>query len=327
MPSPDSLRRTAEHIKNPVKKRRLLAEADREELRRTILKCQRCDLGETSNRQRWKRVPWRGSHDSPLAIVGEAPGRDEVLQGKPFVGRSRHLLDLALGESGLDLDPFIVNTIACRPPDDNYQVALDMGAGDACRPHFNGQLDISKAWFVLLVGARAYKAVLEDRQTITQARGKPQWVNGRFYMATWHPAYAMRKGDSSSEMYEFKQDVRSAVRMVESGTGLPRVKIEQVLPDEVDRAAPHPKMREVINKNGWVALTGTSLGRRIVVVDEGAAKKGKTVVVPDEYADWPQWTTHEIAKIRKPEGGWYVGRQDLERINLVKRHLGGEVVA
>ncbi len=82
-------------------------------LRRQIARCRRCDLF----RSRTKTVAGEGSLDPAILFIGEAPGRNEDLQGKPFVGRAGAILDELLSSVGLQReDVYICNILKCRPP-------------------------------------------------------------------------------------------------------------------------------------------------------------------------------------------------------------------
>jgi uracil-DNA glycosylase family 4 len=120
-------------------------------VRESILSCTACPLHETST----QRVPWRGG-PSPIAILGEAPGASEDRSGLPFQGRAGRLLTSILTSVGVDPDQVAYfNTLCCRPPGNSIDHATEIGAIDACHPHFLSQLAAIGAWVVVLMGNTA----------------------------------------------------------------------------------------------------------------------------------------------------------------------------
>ncbi|MGK2922165.1 MAG: uracil-DNA glycosylase [Methyloceanibacter sp.] len=136
----------------------------------------------------------RGSTSAKIMLSGEAPGRDEDLQGTPFVGRAGKLLDRMLAAIGLDeTQVYITNTIYWRPPGNRTPTALEM---QACAPFLSRQIELLSPEVLLVLGAPAAKAILGE-PGIMRARGK--WKIYRCgdrdipTLATLHPAYLLRK--------------------------------------------------------------------------------------------------------------------------------------
>ena len=137
---------------------------------------------------------YRGAPRAELMIVGEAPGRDEDLEGKPFVGRAGRLLDKMLAAIGLtEADVHITNIVYWRPPGNRTptpQEAL------ACRPFLERQIELVAPKILVAVGGAAAKEILGVAEGIMRLRGK--WrevmVGDRKIaaMATLHPAYLLR---------------------------------------------------------------------------------------------------------------------------------------
>lgn len=137
---------------------------------------------------------YRGAETARLMIIGEAPGRDEDLAGKPFVGRAGKLLDLMLAAIGLsEGDVHITNVVYWRPPGNRTPTLQET---ESCRPFLERQVQLVAPDFVLLTGGAAAKSVLETSDGIMRLRGK--WTNldmgGRGVRAlpTLHPAYLLR---------------------------------------------------------------------------------------------------------------------------------------
>ena len=137
---------------------------------------------------------YRGAARARVMIIGEAPGRDEDLEGKPFVGRAGQLLDKMLGAISLnEADVHITNIVYWRPPGNRPptpQEAL------ACRPFLERQMELVGPDLIVAVGGSAAKEVLGVADAIMRLRGKWREISagGRTIpaMATLHPAYLLR---------------------------------------------------------------------------------------------------------------------------------------
>jgi uracil-DNA glycosylase family 4 len=137
---------------------------------------------------------YRGAPQADVMLIGEAPGRDEDLAGKPFVGRAGQLLDKMLASIGLsEADVHITNIVYWRPPGNRTptpQEAL------ACRPFLERQIELVAPKMLVVVGGSAAKEVLGASEGIMRLRGK--WrdvtVGERKIpaIATLHPAYLLR---------------------------------------------------------------------------------------------------------------------------------------
>jgi uracil-DNA glycosylase family 4 len=137
---------------------------------------------------------YRGAERSSLMIVGEAPGREEDLEGKPFVGRAGMLLDKMLGAIGLsEADVHITNIVYWRPPGNRTptpQEAL------ACRPFLERQIALVAPKVVLALGGAAAKLLFDEAEGIMRIRGKWRELDMGGHkakaVATLHPAYLLR---------------------------------------------------------------------------------------------------------------------------------------
>ena len=137
---------------------------------------------------------FRGAAKARLAIVGEAPGREEDLAGKPFVGRAGQLLDKMLGAIGLsERDVHITNIVYWRPPGNRTPTPAE---AQVCRPFLDRQLQLVAPDVVLVLGGAAAKHLLQVNDGIMRLRGKWHSIDmgGREVrvMATLHPAYLLR---------------------------------------------------------------------------------------------------------------------------------------
>jgi len=137
---------------------------------------------------------FRGARRARLMLIGEAPGREEDLEGKPFVGRAGQLLDKMLAAIGLgEADVHITNIVYWRPPGNRTptpQEAL------VCRPFLERQIELVEPELIMLLGGAAAKHVLEVTDGIMRLRGR--WrqieIGSRSIkaIATLHPAYLLR---------------------------------------------------------------------------------------------------------------------------------------
>ena len=136
----------------------------------------------------------RGSEQARIMMIGEAPGRDEDLQGKPFVGRAGQLLDRMLASIGLSEEHvYITNTVYWRPPGNRTPTPEEI---EACAPFLARQIELLSPCVLVLLGGAAAKTILGTSEGIMRLRGK--WLSyacaGRDLptLATLHPAYLLR---------------------------------------------------------------------------------------------------------------------------------------
>jgi DNA polymerase len=140
----------------------------------------------------------RGSNDAKLMLIGEAPGRDEDLQGKPFVGRAGQLLDLMLGAIGLsESHVYITNTVYWRPPGNRTPTPEEV---EACAPFLARQIELLAPKILVLLGGAAAKNILGVTEGIMRLRGKwlsyPCASGAITTLATLHPAYLLRNPEA-----------------------------------------------------------------------------------------------------------------------------------
>ena len=138
---------------------------------------------------------YRGAEKARLMLIGEAPGRDEDIEGKPFVGRAGQLLDKMLAAMSLtEADVHITNVVYWRPPGNRTPTPQET---EVLRPFLTRQITLVEPSIILLLGGAAAKQVLGVTEGIMRLRGK--WLeykesDGRAVraMATLHPAYLLR---------------------------------------------------------------------------------------------------------------------------------------
>lgn len=154
----------------------------------------------------------RGNPNTKIVIIGEAPGENEDLQGKAFVGRAGQLLDKIMESIGLDTnkDMLIVNVVKCRPPDNR---APKPSEADNCKPYLKWQLDFVKPEVVVLLGATAAKHLMPDQKDkgMKERVGKffnlPEYPQAKFLLL-YHPAYLLRDPRKKIEMWEHVKELK-----------------------------------------------------------------------------------------------------------------------
>ncbi len=184
-----------------------------EALRLRALGCVACGLSET----RTKVVFGTGSLQARLMLVGEAPGRNEDLQGEPFVGAAGRLLDEMLGGIGMTRpEVYIANVLKCRPPGNRDPRPEEI---DSCKGYLREQIRFVEPRVVVTLGNFATKLLLRTETGITRLRGKayPWWL-GATLIPTFHPAAALRGGDRVTDM--MREDF-ALVRMTLDAEGEP----------------------------------------------------------------------------------------------------------
>jgi DNA polymerase len=153
--------------------------------------CYDCELSAT----RTNVVFDVGDPDADLMFVGEAPGKNEDLEGEPFVGRAGQLLDSLLGDIELErAKVYIANVLKCRPPGNRDPRP---GEIDACKGYLREQIRLVRPRVVVTLGNFATKLLLNTEIGITRLRGRrhDDWWMGITLIPTFHPAAALRGGD------------------------------------------------------------------------------------------------------------------------------------
>ncbi|MBF0564336.1 MAG: uracil-DNA glycosylase [Nitrospirae bacterium] len=151
-----------------------------------IGECTRCRLHE----QRQHIVFGEGSADTRLMFVGEAPGGDEDVQARPFVGRAGKLLTSLINRLGLSREEvYIANIVKCRPPDNRNPLDDEIAT---CVGFLERQIDVIKPEVIMSLGNVATKILLKTERGITGVRGKFFDYRGIKVMPTFHPSYLLR---------------------------------------------------------------------------------------------------------------------------------------
>lgn len=149
--------------------------------------CRRCKLCEG----RTQIVFGVGNPRAEVMFVGEGPGREEDLQGEPFVGRAGQLLTdiITRGMKMRREDVYIANVVKCRPPENRNPEPDEVAA---CLPFLRRQIELVKPRVLIALGKVAAQALLGVNTPITRLRGQWHRTQGIPLMATFHPAYLLR---------------------------------------------------------------------------------------------------------------------------------------
>ena len=175
------------------------------ELRVVAESCTARALAET----RTKVVFGIGADNADLMFVGEAPGRNEDLQGEPFVGAAGRLLNSLLDEAGIGRDRvYIANVLKCRPPGNRDPRPDEI---DSCKGFLASQLELVDPRVVVTLGNFATKLLLKIDTGITRLRGTSyRWWRDKVLVPTYHPAAALRGGDRITDLMREDFDIMRA---------------------------------------------------------------------------------------------------------------------
>lgn len=161
--------------------------AELESFQRQINTCRNCSLGNT----RTNFVFGVGDPQASLVLVGEAPGREEDLQGKPFVGPAGKLLDQILAAIGRSRsrDVYICNVLKCRPPRNRDPLKEEV---EQCEPYLLRQIDLIKPKLIVALGRIAGKTLLKVEKPLKALRQIQHDYHGTALIITYHPAALLR---------------------------------------------------------------------------------------------------------------------------------------
>jgi len=179
------------------------------ELRDEVLSCRLCDLAKT----RTQVVFGAGSAHARVMFIGEAPGRDEDLQGHPFVGDSGQLLTKIIEAIGFDRRHiFIGNILKCRPPENRDP---QPGEVRACENYLKRQLAIIQPDIICCLGRVAAQTLLGTEDSLGKLRSAIHFYDGVPVMATYHPAALLRNPAWKKDTWNDVQRLRALYDAIE----------------------------------------------------------------------------------------------------------------
>jgi len=188
-------------------------------LKRASADCKACDLWEHGT----QTVFGEGNRKADVMLVGEQPGNEEDLSGKPFVGPAGRLLDKALAEAGIDRSRAYVTNIVKHfkwEPRGKRRIHKKPNAIEirACRPWLESELLVVKPRVVVCLGATAAQSLLGKQFKVTQQRGRVIKSDlAPVVLVTVHPSSILRAPDSETREREYRsfvQDLKKVARFL-----------------------------------------------------------------------------------------------------------------
>ncbi len=167
-----------------------------------IKNCDKCQLHTMRNNV----VPGEGNPNSIIMFVGEGPGHDEDMQGRPFVGPAGQLLDKMMASINLDrTNSFIANIVKCRPPQNRVPEEEE---AQLCLPFLRKQFAVIKPKIVVCLGATAARYMIDRNIRITRDRGNWYEKMGCNFIATFHPSALLRDPEKKKDAWEDMKSIR-----------------------------------------------------------------------------------------------------------------------
>ena len=181
--------------------------------------CTKCDL----HQKRTNTVFGMGNPFAEIMLIGEGPGRDEDIQGIPFVGKSGQLLDKILDACGFIREEhvYISNIVKCRPPGNRDPEPEER---EACLGYLLRQIELIKPKIIVLLGATALKSLIDPEARITRVRGNwMEWEN-QLVMPTFHPSALLRNADQKKDAWDdFKMVYHKYRELVDPSHSSPHI--------------------------------------------------------------------------------------------------------
>ena len=185
------------------------------DVQKTLGDCKRCKL----HRTRRTIVFGEGNEKATLMFVGEGPGYDEDVQGRPFVGKAGQLLTKIIESINLSREEvYIANIVKCRPPQNRNPETDEI---QSCNPFLMDQIRVIRPKIICALGTFAAQTLLKTSTKISELRGKIFDIEGIKVIPTYHPAFLLRnperKRDVWEDMKKIAEYLRNADRRGQSG--------------------------------------------------------------------------------------------------------------
>lgn len=179
---------------------------DLENIKAAAEKCKKCKLCEG----RTRLVPGDGSFEAKIMLIGEAPGKNEDLQGRPFVGAAGRILAELLASIDLGReDVYITNVVKCRPPMNRDPLPEEIAC---CAEYLEKEVEIIRPELIVLLGRHAMERFLPGLK-ISVDHGKPKRRGGQIYFPVYHPAAAIYQ---RSLLETVRKDFRKIPKILET---------------------------------------------------------------------------------------------------------------
>jgi len=155
-----------------------------------------------------------GNPDADIMFIGEAPGKNEDIQGKPFVGAAGRFLDEMLSSIKLNRKQiYITNIVKYRPPNNRDPLPEEKSA---FLPYLIKQIDVIQPPLIVLLGRHSMECFLPNQQ-ISKIHGQPKRVKGQVYLPLFHPAAALYNGMMRQELINDFQAIPETLRLIRKG--------------------------------------------------------------------------------------------------------------
>lgn len=172
--------------------------------------CGKCRLCQT----RSNVVPGEGDPHAKVMFIGEGPGRDEDLQGRPFVGRSGELLTRMLKAIDLEREQvYICNVVKCRPPQNRNPEADE---AEACLNYLRAQVALVRPKIIVLLGKVACRYTLGQEISVMREHGRWYERKGVWFMPTFHPSALLRDPSKKRDAWEDFQRIRAKLAEIQA---------------------------------------------------------------------------------------------------------------
>lgn len=175
-------------------------------LQKTVKNCRKCTLAVT----RKNVVFGEGNSKANLVFIGEAPGEEEDIQGRPFVGKAGKLLDQLIERIGLRREHvYICNVLKCRPPNNRDPEEKEIAS---CKNYLFSQLELIKPKIICTLGRHAYNTLFDINERITKVRGILKDYRGMMLLPTYHPSFLLRNQDKIKEAWEDMERLKQLLK-------------------------------------------------------------------------------------------------------------------
>ena len=191
-------------------------EREIQKIKLQVTKCTKCELSETRNNS----VPGKGNYKADVIFVGEAPGKNEDVNGEPFIGIAGKKLTMALESAGVTREEvYITNIVKCRPPKNRVPTTTER---DTCKNYLEKEIEIIKPKIICILGNTAFNSLLNGNE-ITKFRGKIAKKNNQLYFLSVHPAATIYNQKLISVL---KKDMRKLFKLTKELKNGKEIKID-----------------------------------------------------------------------------------------------------
>ena len=186
-----------------------------QKIKKQVTQCTKCELSKTRNNS----VPGKGNFKSDVIFVGEAPGKNEDINGEPFIGIAGKKLTIALENAGITRDEiYITNIVKCRPPKNRVPTITER---DTCKNYLEKEIEIIKPKIICILGNTAFNSLLNGKEII-KFRGKVVRKNNQMYFLTIHPAATIY---NQKLINVLKKDMKKLFKLIEEIKDKKEIKI------------------------------------------------------------------------------------------------------